>query len=323
MNEFQKIFKKVNGGKVLKEYAQAHVLFHALMMTAIEGTSKKSLELVRESVSNRIIKRLRKKYAPFIDEFKKSDAEREKLPHKHSNKVWVCWLQGMENAPEIVKKCYKSLLDNLDDREIVLLTNENYKDWVTFPDYIQKKIDNETIGHAHMTDLLRLELLEHYGGTWIDATVFCSGKNIPNYIWNSDFFIYQCMKPGLDGHATRISNWFITAHTNHPFVLLMKALLYKYWRTHENAIDYFLFHDFMELVIEAYPNEWMKVVPVSNSIPHILLLRLFDAYDKRIWEATKEMTAFHKLSWKLNNEEMSIVNKPNTFYTVVIKNVLN
>lgn len=319
MSDFGKIFKKVNGGKVLKEYAQSHVLFHALALTAIEGTSKKSLEIVRESVSNKVVKRLRKQYAPFITEFKKGDAERAKLPHDHSNKVWVCWLQGMEEAPEIVKKCYQSLLDNLDDREIVLLTSENYKDWVTFPKHIQEKIDNETITRTHMTDFLRLELLEHYGGTWIDATVFCSGKNIPSFIWDSDFFIYQIMKPGLDGHAQRTSSWFLTACTNHPMVLLVKELLYEYWKTHDKMVDYFLIHDFVELALEAYPEEWMKVVPVSSSIPHILLLRFAEKYDENVWEATKEMTPFHKLSWKFSDEQLAEMEKPGTFYDVIIK----
>ncbi len=319
MSDFGKIFKKVNGRKVLKEYAQSHVLFHALMMTALEGTSKKSLEIVRESVSNKVVKRLRKQYAPFIAKFREEDEKRTKLSHEHSNKVWVCWLQGMEQAPAIVRKCYQSLLDNLDDREIVLLTNDNYKEWVTFPEHIQKKIDDGTITRTHMTDFLRLELLEHYGGTWIDATVFCSGKNIPSYIWDSDLFIYQIMKPGLDAHAQRTSSWFITACTNHPIVALVKELLYEYWKTYDKMVDYFLIHDFVELALEAYPEEWMKVVPVSSSIPHILLLRFDEPYNDKIWQATREMTPFHKLSWKFSEEQMREMEKEGTFYSKVIR----
>ena len=318
MSEFSKIFKKVNGGKVLKEYAQSHVLFHALAMTALEGTSKKSLEIVRESVSNKIVKRLRKQYAPFIAEFKKGDAERVKLPHEHSKKVWVCWLQGMEEAPFIVKKCYQSLLDNLNDCEIVLLTDENYKDWVTFPPHIQEKIDDGIIGKAHMSDCIRLELLEHYGGIWIDATVFCSGNNVPRFILDSDLFIYQIMKPGLDGHAARTSNWFISASTNNPILVLTKELLYEYWKKHNRVVDYFIFHYMIELAIESYPEDWMKVVPVSSSIPHILLLRFAEKYDEKVWKATKEMTPFHKLSWKFSDEQMAEMEKPGTFYDVVI-----
>lgn len=317
MSEFKYIFKKVNGCKVLKEYAQSHVLLHALILTAIEGTSRKSLEIVRESVSNKVVKRLRKQYSPLITAFKKGDAGRTKLPREHSNKVWVCWLQGMEQAPGIVKKCYQSLLDNLDGREIVLLTNENYKDWVSFPPHIREKIDNGTISRTHMTDFLRLELLEHFGGTWIDATVFCSGNNIPSYVWDSDFFIYQIMKPGLDGHAQRTSSWFITACTNHPIVMLVKELLYEYWKTHDKMVDYFLIHDFMELALEAYPEEWMKVVPVSSSIPHILLLRFAEKYDEKVWNSVKEMTPFHKLTYKFSDEQIIANNVEGTFYQTI------
>ena len=317
MSSFGSLFKKVNGKKVLKEYAQSHVLFHALLLTVVEGTSKKSLEIVRESVSNKVVGRLRRQYKTFISDFKINDSDRSMLPREHSNRVWVCWLQGMEDAPLIVKKCYQSLKDNLEDREIVLLTNENYREWVTFPDYIQKKIDSGMITRTHMTDFLRLELLEHYGGTWIDPTVFCSGKNIPSYVWDSDFFIYQIMKPGLDAHAQRTSSWFITACTNHPIVSLTKELLYEYWKYNEKLVDYFLIHDFIELALEAYPEEWMKVIPVSSSIPHILLLRFTEKYDERVWNATKEMTAFHKLSWKFNEDQMSEMEEKGTYYNVL------
>lgn len=320
MNQFIKIFKKVNGAKILKQYAYAHVLLYSIWVTLTLGFSKKSLEIVRLAVGNKIINRLRKKYSKFIREYRKQNDERIiNLPHKHSNYVWICWLQGIENAPLIVKKCYNSLVDNLVDRDIVLLTEDNYKNWVSFPNHIQRKIDNGTITRTHMSDLLRLELLEHYGGTWIDATVYCSGKNIPSYILNSDFFIYQCMKPGLDGHASRTSSWFITSCTNHPIILLTKNLLYEYWETHNDMVDYFLVHDMIELAIESYPEEWMKVVPFSSSIPHILLLRLGESFDENVWNATKKMTPFHKLSWKFSDDQMDLFEQDGTYYTILIK----
>lgn len=320
MSDLAKIFKKVDGKKVIKDYARANVLFHALVMTALQGTSKKSLEIVRESVNNKITKRLRRKYKCRISEFKEK-IQSGNLSHEHCNKVWVCWLQGMENAPEIVKKCYQSLQENLIDREIVLLTNNNYKNWVKFPDYIQKKIDDGLITRTHMTDFLRLELLEHYGGTWIDATVFCSGRNIPNYVWDSDLFIYQIMKPGLEAHARRTSSWFITACTNHPIILLTKELLYEYWKENSRLIDYFLIHIFIELAIEAYPDEWMKVIPSSSAIPHILLLRFEEKYNDNVWKAVKEMTPFHKLSWKFSEDQIEKMNQPGTFYNIIIDGI--
>ena len=68
---------------------------------------------------------------------------------------------------------------------------------------------------------------------------------------------------------------------------------------------------FFQMVIEAYPDEWNKVVPFSNATPHILLLRLFEEYDETIANAVKEMTSFHKLTYKLKEE---VYERKNTFY---------
>jgi len=128
-------------------------------------------------------------------------------------------------------------------------------------------------------------------------------------------FMFQNLKPGLDGHATCISNWFITACTNHPILQLTQHLLYQYWKTHNNVIDYYIFHDLCQLAIEAYPDEWKQVVPFSNATPHILLLRLFEPYDQQMWDAMCGQTPFHKLSYKFTPEEGQ---RENTFYSYLL-----
>ena len=260
MKKFINLFKQNNGFDILKQYAKNHVLFLSFAQTLLNGADKKSLEIVRLSVNNKILKRLRKKYKVFINEFKKKQSHCQ-YEHKHSNKVWICWLQGMDNAPDIVKKCYESIKKNLIDKEIILLTEENYRDFVQFPTYIQEKIDNGTITKTHFSDLLRIELLIQYGGTWIDATVYCSGKNYPEYLFNSELFVFQNLKPGLDGQATRISSWFMSSYTNHPILLLTRALLFDYWKNNSYMVDYFLLHDFFELSIEAYPELYNHIIP--------------------------------------------------------------
>ncbi len=304
MKRFIRLFKKVGGIEVLKQYWRAHVLFFAMLQSIFQGFSKKSLEIVRLSVNNKILGKLRRKYRLFIRDYLKN--EQINLTRKQSNMVWVCWLQGIENAPELVQRCYRSLQEQLLDKEIVLLTEENYRNYVQFPDHIQKKINQGIITRTHMSDLLRLELLIRYGGTWIDATVYCSGSAYPKYLFESDLFVFQNLKPGLDGHATSISSWFMSACTNHPILRLTRAMLYNYWEKHNNMIDYFLLHDFFQLAIEVYPKEWIKVVPISNSIPHMLLLRLFEEYDENIWIAIKMQTKFHKLTYKFNREKIQL-----------------
>ena len=167
-----------------------------------------------------------------------------------------------------------------------------------------------------MSDLLRLELLQRYGGTWIDATVFCTSKMIPTYMLDSDLFLFQCLKPGRDGQPSTISNWFMTAKPNQKFIFMMRELLYDYWKNNDEVVDYFIFHDFFQMLIDRYPAEWNKVVPFSNSVPHILLLRLFDEYNDEIWNAVVQMTPFHKLTYKFDNSETL---KTNTYYQRIME----
>ena len=221
------------------------------------------------------------------------------------------WSSGEENAPPIARKCIASVRENLPEREIVVLSEKTCRDYVKFPSFIQDRIDRGEMMKAHMADLLRLELLIRYGGTWIDATVFCPGGKIPAYMLDSDLFLFQDLKPGFDGHCQRISNWMITARAGNPVLKLTRALLYEYWRKHRKCEDYFIFHHFFEMAIDAYPEEWGRVIPFSNAAPHILLLRLFEPYDEAVWEAVSEMTPFHKLSYKFDEAKTEI---PGTYY---------
>lgn len=312
MKQLLKIFKKVGGAEILRRYWRAHILLFALLETAVLGFSKKSLEIVRLAADNRILGKLRRKYRSYISEYLKN--EQESAPRVRSDKVWVLWLQGIENAPKIVSQCVHSLEENLKDRELIILTKDNYQEYVQFPDYIQRKIDEGKITATHMSDLLRLELLIRYGGTWIDATVYCSGTDYPDYLFDSDLFVFQTLKPGLDGQCARISSWLMTACTNHPILCLTRALLYEYWSSHDRLIDYFLLHDFFELAIEAYPEEWKKVMPFSNSTPHILLLRLFEQYDADLWRELKRQTAIHKMTYKFDERQTS---EKGTYYSQI------
>ena len=317
MKQFKQLFQKAGGKEILTQYRRSHVLLFALVQTVLLGFDKKSLEQVRLAVNHRILRKLRRRYRRLI---RAQVAAQTTLPRTRCNKVWVCWLQGMETAPELVKTCYRSLQQHLHGREIVLLTEQNYREFVTFPAHIEQKIASGAISRTHFSDLLRVELLCTYGGTWIDATVFCSGKNIPDYMLDSELFFFQNLKPGLDGHATCLSSWLMTACAHHPILELTRALLWEYWRTNKQLMHYFLLHFLFQLAIEAYPAEWSKVIPCSNAIPHILLLRLFEPYDQTLWDAVKEMTPFHKLTYKFDPQQAQL---DDTYYTVILESKEN
>lgn len=308
-------FQKQGGMNLIRQYAKSGVLGVAINQFLVLGKSQTALEILRLSTQMKNKQKLEKKYEYAISKIEKKYESLE-TPIEYEKKIWICWLQGIENAPDIVKKCYESIRDNISDREIVLITDENYRELINFPPDIQAKIDDGIITGAHMTDLLRLELLTKYGGTWIDATVYCSSSQIPLYMLDSDLFMFQDLKPGRDGHTNVVSNWFITSSPNNKMLFYEKELLYEYWRKNNKITDYFIFHEFFSILIDKFPEEWNKVIPFSNSTPHILLLRLFEKYDDDTWKAIKEQTSIHKLSYKLSSDNIT---KQGTYYDIIFK----
>lgn len=314
MKRFITTFKKVGGKEILKQYSRGHVLLYALFMSIMLGFDQKSLEILRLAVKNKLLKRSRKRARIFV-ESKKEDILlfEHRSDDNEEKKVWICWLQGFEAAPKIVKECISSVQRHINDRPIVIVTENNYRNYVTFPAAIQNKIDKGIISRTHMSDLLRLELLTRYGGTWIDATVYITGK-CPNYMLDSDLFFFQNLKPGGSRHPTIMSNWFISANSGNHVLKLTLEMLYKYWKEHNTLIDYFIFHDFMQIALEAYPDEWNDVIPFSSATPHILIHKLFDTYDENVWNAVMEQTPVHKLTYKFSDEQAE---KDGTYYKVL------
>ena len=316
MSEVIRLLKKFGGISLLEQYIRTGVFPTAVAELILLGKRRTALEILRLTIQHKIRQKLERKYKKYLDEFdKKFD---NSLRHVSSNKVWICWLQGIENAPLLVKSCFESVKKNLINKEIIIVTRENYKDFVEIPDYIIEKWEKGIITNTHFTDLLRLELLIKHGGVWIDSTVLCScpEDEIPNYFFDSELFFYQSLKPGRDGKSIYISSWYINAKTNNKILMATRMLCYIYWEKNNRMIDYFLLHHFFSIVLDRYNEEWSKIMPRDNSAPHLLLLRLFDSYDEIMWNSIKAQTPFHKLSYKFTQDE---TNKTDTYYKKIIE----
>ncbi len=300
---------------LIKHHIKSHTLTTMVVETILFGKNQKSYEIMGLSVEYKIKKQLKNKYYKNLTEFHENYDET--VFHEKSNKVWFCWFQGIENAPEIVEICYNSLKENLNDKEIILITEENMFEYIAFPQFIMEKWKKGIISNTHISDLLRLELLIKYGGLWLDATVFCSSSNIPDYIDNSELFFYQHLTLNKYARSAFISSWLIHAKSNNKILMATRYLLYKYWEKNDYQIDYFILHHFMTLALEFYPESWENVVPVDNSTPHILQSKLFEIYDDVIWKPIQNNTCFHKLTYKFDEEKLKV---NNTYYKKILLN---
>ena len=92
MRKFTALFKKVGGWNVLKQYAKAHVLLYALTQTALNGLSKKSLELTRLGVEHKIYRKLTKNFSKFVQAHVAANPAQNAV-QKHNPIIWTIWLQ--------------------------------------------------------------------------------------------------------------------------------------------------------------------------------------------------------------------------------------
>ena len=241
----------------------------------------------------------------------------EKIIEK-SNKIWICWFQGIENAPELVKACYNSVLKNYKDKEIIVLTEENYKKYVDMPEYIIKKWEKGYITFAHFSDILRIELLSKYGGLWLDSTIFTTKRSELVFNENIELFVFKQVDIDRKNSLSVVaSNWLIYANKDNNIINLTKKLLYYYWKDYNYAINYNIFHIFFKLATEVYKDEWKNVPTFNNISPHILQFELNDDFQEIRFNEIKNMSDFHKLNWRIESE-----NK-NSFYNYIVNNYKN
>ena len=212
--------------------------------------------------------------------------------------IWVCWLQGMDKAPEVVKKCFASLQRNCADFEIRVITFENIKQYANLPDYIWKKYQEKKISNTEFSDLLRLALLSENGGYWIDSTVFLTDR-IPEEILTSEFFAY---------HARihlKNNNWFLKASAGDLIISNMKNLMFEYWKHENRLMNYFLYHLFFDLMMEknaVLAAKWNKA-PLLYDDCYDLEYNFFTPYSETLWQEIKAKNSIHKLSYKYKKDK--------------------
>lgn len=85
--------------------------------------------------------------------------------------IWVCWWQGKENMPDIVKACYNSIQKHACNHPVILITEENFRNYIDMPEYIINKQKEGYIDITHFSDILRMMLLTKHGGIWMDSTL--------------------------------------------------------------------------------------------------------------------------------------------------------
>ena len=89
--------------------------------------------------------------------------------------IYLLWLQGFDKVPPIVYQCIKSWKYYNPDWQIFYLTESNIHKLININLKKYKQLEK-----CHLSDIIRLLLLNKYGGVWADATTFCN-KSFDNH----------------------------------------------------------------------------------------------------------------------------------------------
>lgn len=262
-------------------------------------------------------KRLRKQYLSKCTE----ECYWEKLEkNKNKDVIWFSWLQGIDNAPLIVKRCLESIKEEFPDKEIRLVDLNNVFDYITLPDHIMNKWKKGIIGYAHLSDMIRLELLIKYGGYWIDSTVLCTDGTELRMVEDYSLFMYSFFYFDFNPEIMEYNNWLIYSETNNNILCLIREILYSYWKDYNRAINYFIFHIITTIAMEYYEAEAALIPTVSQVPAHILAKYIFDEFEQNKYDLLLKTTGIHKLSTRFDQDMLT---KKGTFYDVIINHGKN
>lgn len=234
--------------------------------------------------------------AGHIDEIREAALGRSPVSDR-SDTIWVYWAQGFEAAPGLVRLCHEALLRHGGDR-VVPLTDADLASIVSLPPDIEELLQGQRI--AFRADLLRLELLSRYGGTWLDATILVNegfADELADLGRSTGFFAY-------DKERTTLANWCLVASPNHYIVNLQLEAMYAHWRKFGELLDYFTFHHVFEallLVDPQFAKQWKATPRRPRKGPLTLWSNRDTLVDEAGLQELVDASHVHKLNYKFKS----------------------
>lgn len=236
---------------------------------------------------------------------------------KETECIWVCWFQGIENAPKIVSNCIQSIRRFNQEWQVILITANNFQNYVDLPHIIINKWKRGIIGNAHFADILRLHLMAHYGGVWVDSTCLMLAP-IPKSILCSDFFVFHSHG---EFEYTLIQNCFIRCRKNNYIVRKWVAAVNEYWKQENICINYFIPHLIFVALLQTddrFREEFSKVPVVHDENMHFIMKKMMlgDVYSEDLLNIARNKCFVQKLTYKFSSR---LLENQNTIAGVLSK----
>ncbi|KAF1024684.1 MAG: hypothetical protein GAK29_02399 [Acinetobacter bereziniae] len=226
--------------------------------------------------------------------------------------IWQYWGQGIQSdLPHIVELCFSSVDQFKADYQIIRLDESNIKDYLDLPDFVWNKKNNPKFKHAFFSDIIRLALLNVYGGVWLDATILLTAP-IESRILEADYFMFQRYKDASnkelwckfqndyfdwsDEQNVNVLNSFIVGKKGNKVLQICLDVLLNFWRTQENIPHYFFFQIMYDVLIKGRLKSKQCEI-IDDTLPHLLQFKLNEPIDLVEYNNILQRTNIHKMTY--------------------------
>lgn len=239
------------------------------------------------------------------------------------NKIWMCWWQGEEKAPEIVRACIDSVRQNAGGHEVIVVTDENLSKYADIPDWVLEKVHSGVMSRTHLSDLLRLSLLAEHGGLWLDATFFCTGAldgylKLPIWSIKRPDYLHASVACGM------FANYSLECDVSHRRVFAtLRDYYLEYWQQRDGLIDYLL-TDYLIVLAQRHQSsiaEAFASIEPNNPRCDDLISLLDEPFNECEWNNLTKDTSLFKLTWKQSYQTEDL--RRETYFGHILKLDMN
>ena len=255
---------------------------------------------------------------------------------KNKKIIWQYWAQGIENAKDTAKLCFASVDKYKGDYEVIRITDENIDEYLDLPEFIKEKRKNPDFRPVFFSDLLRVVLINVYGGIWFDASILLTDE-VPTKYEDYDFFMFSRDTNSINkdwgkGDQHFYFSWREEFKVKHLSSIMygyekselssvMLDLLLYFWKNEEKIPHYFFF----QIMINELKD--MNVIdfnfPVEDdTLPHLLQTKMSKKFKHEEYQYIINHASLHKLSLHEELKEKDIFGNL-TYYGFFKQEVFN
>lgn len=243
--------------------------------------------------------------------------------------IWQYWGQGLDSnsLPDMVKICFKSIDKYKGEYQVIRLDENNITEYLDLPDFVWERKKNPQFKHAFFADLIRLALLDIYGGVWIDATILLTAP-IDEYILKQEFFMFQRHPEAQnkefwerfnydyfgwdDEHYVNVLNSFIVGKKDNKIIHTCLDVMLNYWQTQKNIPHYFIFQIMFNQLMGLYFSNENNLI-INDTLVHLLQTKLSDIYESKDIKIILNQVNIHKMNYIKEP-------KPGSYYEYLLNN---